>query len=306
MFGAEPSIIGVISNWISKLSLFRSVCLFVHQPWGYFLDVVSLIVSGSSATLLERKGVSLQSSWGGARRGSLYIAAVEEMLPVTACCEAVVFKVSAFSSFFWHLRFFSCSTSSDFLFSAPGVVLQSCHSSASATFKTLYVDLLTALLHKKTLKLVEHCLWRKIAGQKTVTRCCDGSSDDPQLKGPFLQAYAPLRWIFSNSSLCCWSRCKHFKLLFKQRSERSHDPEGCGWELIKCADVVSGGVSGTALCKGKKAPAYSLSRRVMAWRNAGRKLLMVCTSIFNVSFLALSVFCWGQVQAEAPYFMALF
>lgn len=41
----------------------------------------------------------------------------------------------------------------------------------------------------------------------------------------------------------------------------------------------------------EKAPAYSLSRRVMAWRNAGRKLLMVCTSIFNVSFLALSDFC---------------
>lgn len=186
--------------------------------------------------------------------------------------------------------------------SCSSVLSLQCHSH----IKTLYVDLLTALLHKKTLKLVEHCLWRKIAGQKTVTRGCDGSSDDAQLKGPFLQAYAPLRWIFSKSSLCCWSRCKHFKLLFKQRSERSHDPEGCDWELIKCTDVVSGGVSGAALCKGKKAPAYSLSRRVMAWRNAGRKLLMVCTSIFNVSFLALSVFCWGQVQAEAPYFMALF
>lgn len=57
--------------------------------------------------------------------------------------------------------------------------------------------------------------------------------------------------------------------------------------------------------KGKgKGLAYSLSWRVMASQNAGRKLLMVYTSIFNALFLALSVFCWGQVWIEAPYFTA--
>lgn len=40
-----------------------------------------------------------------------------------------------------------------------------------------------------------------------------------------------------------------------------------------------------------KALAYSLSQRVMAHQSAERKLLMVYTSIFNVFFLALSVFC---------------
>lgn len=54
-----------------------------------------------------------------------------------------------------------------------------------------------------------------------------------------------------------------------------------------------------------KALAYRLSWRVMARQNAERKLLMVYTSIFNVFFLALSVFCWGQVWIEAPYFMAI-
>lgn len=48
--------------------------------------------------------------------------------------------------------------------------------------------------------------------------------------------------------------------------------------------------------------AYGLSWRVMARQYAERKLLMVYTSIFNVFFLALSVFCCGQVWIEAPVF----
>lgn len=129
----------------------------------------------------------------------------------------------------------------------------------------------------------------------------------------YILQYLHLSRTFCNSSHPCWSLCKHFKLLvgntvqWRLRSERS------AWDVIPRAAtesslnaMMSSAEEFQEMRRAKgKALAYSLSWRVMARQNAERKLLMVYTSIFNAFFLALSVFCWGQVWIEASYFTAI-
>lgn len=85
----------------------------------------------------------------------------------------------------------------------------------------------------------------------------------------------------------------------------SCDPSGFEWKLINGNNVVTDRGCQEMCCAKGRGFAYSRTWRVMVHQNPERKLLMVRTSIFNALFLAISVFCWGQVWIGAPYFITI-